>query len=234
VVHAAPPRQTAATAGHRSGLTTRRLRRFGAPTRSTSIATTRRSTTRPNLTTSFKDRYGAAQSGHRPRTGRTTRRPTYAATDLFTNGRPPIDGISIIPIRCRPISRRFAPTGATSDASAQSAAVYAFDTLKLTDKVQTDLGPALGPRLGGLHDRIDGRRGRELRPGRPGAQAAVPASSTNRFAPRDRSTARFSTSFNPSFDGAFGLTLASTGVNNSALPPEPQPEISRPARKVGI
>jgi catecholate siderophore receptor len=30
----------------------------------------------------------------------------------------------------------------------------------------------------------------------------------------------FSTSFNPSYDGSFGLTLAATGVNNAALPPE--------------
>jgi catecholate siderophore receptor len=30
----------------------------------------------------------------------------------------------------------------------------------------------------------------------------------------------YSTSFNPSYDGAFGLTLAATGTNSAALPPE--------------
>ena len=49
--------------------------------------------------------------------------------------------------------------------------------------------------------------------------AAGPASSTSRST-RGSIYGAFSTSFNPSYDGSFGLTLAATGVNNAALPPE--------------
>src|SRR5262249_27581031 len=65
--------------------------------------------------------------------------PSYAATDLFTNGRPPVTDL-FNPDPYQTYRPAIAPTGATSDAHANSAAAYAFDTVKVNDKLQADLG----------------------------------------------------------------------------------------------
>ncbi len=143
--------------------------------------------------------------------------PTYAATDLFTKGRPPLTDL-FHPDPLQSYTPVIAPTGATSDASSQSAALYAFDTIKLTDKLQADLGArwdyvsvdyttvstaGVAANFGRVDKAVSGRTGIVYKPVLRGSLYAT-----------------FSTSFNPSYDGAFGLTLAATGVNNTALPPE--------------
>lgn len=145
------------------------------------------------------------------------RQPSYAATDAFTNGRPPVTNL-FDPNPLQPYSAAIVRTGATSEAHARSTALYAFDTLKLSEHVQADLGvrwdridvdytttAVTGARSD--FDRVDsavsGRTGIVYKP-----------------VPRGSLYASYSTSFNPSFDGAFGLTLAATGVNSAALPPE--------------
>jgi catecholate siderophore receptor len=145
------------------------------------------------------------------------RQPSYTATDAFTNGRPPVTDL-FHPDAAQPYAPAIIRTGATAQARAQSTALYAFDTVKLHDRVQADLGlrwdridvdytttSALGARsdFGRVDSAASGRTGIVYKPVQ---RASVYAS--------------YSTSFNPSFDGAFGLTLAATGVNSAALPPE--------------
>ena len=143
--------------------------------------------------------------------------PSYAATDLFAKGRPPLTDL-FHPDPLQTYTPVIVPTGATSDAEAQSAAVYVFDTVKLTDKWQADLGvrgdrvavdyttvsaTAAAANFGRVDTAVSGRAGIVYKPVARGSVYGA-----------------YSTSFNPSYDGAFGLTLAATGVNSTALPPE--------------
>jgi catecholate siderophore receptor len=143
--------------------------------------------------------------------------PSYAATDLFTKGRPPLTDL-FHPDPLQAYTPVIVPTGAISDAQSQSAAVYVFDTVKLTDRWQADLGvrgdrvavdyttvsaTAVAANFGRVDTAVSGRAGVVYKPVTRGSVYGA-----------------FSTSFNPSYDGAFGLTLAATGVNSTALPPE--------------
>jgi len=143
--------------------------------------------------------------------------PSYAAADLFTNGRPPVTDL-FNPDPTQTYVAAIARTGATSDARSHSVAAYAFDTAKLTDKVQVDLGlrwdridvdystvstAGVAADFGRVDKALSGRTGLVYKP-----------------VPRGSVYGAYSTSFNPSFDGSFGLTLAATGANNAALPPE--------------
>jgi catecholate siderophore receptor len=143
--------------------------------------------------------------------------PSYAATDSFTNGRPPVTDL-FHPDPLQAYAPAIARTGATSEARASSAGVYAFDTVKLSETLQADLGvrwdwidveyttvstAGATARFGRVDKALSGRTGIVYKP-------VVRASIYGAF----------STSFNPSYDGSFGLTLAASGVNNAALPPE--------------
>jgi catecholate siderophore receptor len=143
--------------------------------------------------------------------------PSYAATDLFSKGRPPLTDL-YHPDPLQAYTPVIVPTGASSDASAQSAGIYAFDTVKLTDKLQADLGArwdrvsvdyttvsvtGVAANFGRVDKAFSGRTGLVYKPVTRGSIYAA-----------------YSTSFNPSYDGAFGLTLAATGANSTALPPE--------------
>lgn len=145
------------------------------------------------------------------------RQPSHAVTDAFSNGRPPVTDL-FNPNPHQTYSAALVRTGASSTARARSAALYAFDTLKPGDKWQVDLG--------GRFDRIDVDYESVATTG-----VATPFGRTDHafsgragvvFKPQTRSTlyAAVSTSFNPSYDGSFGLTLAATGANAAALPPE--------------
>jgi catecholate siderophore receptor len=143
--------------------------------------------------------------------------PSYAATDLFTNGRPPVTDL-FTPDPFQAYSPTIVRTGATSHARSQSAAVYGFDTVKLTDTLQLDLGlrwdrvnvdyetmsaTGVSANFGRVDRAVSGRTGIVYK---PVTRASIYGA--------------FSTSFNPSYDGPFGLALASTGANSAALPPE--------------
>lgn len=143
--------------------------------------------------------------------------PSYAATDLFTNGRPPVTDL-FNPDPTQAYTPSIARTGATSEARSTSTAVYAFDTVKVSDAIQADLGlrwdridvdyttvsaTNVKADFGRLDKALSGRAGLVYKPvARGSVYGAV------------------STSFNPSYDGSFGLTLAATGANSAALPPE--------------
>lgn len=151
------------------------------------------------------------------------KQPTYAFTDLFTNGRPPVNDL-FNPTPYISYSPALAKTGATSDADAQTLAVYAFDVVKFNDHWEADFGARW--------DRVNVDYTTVSAP-----TAAAPAGVTANFGRTDRAFtgrtgliykpvekgtiyAAFSTSFMPSFDGTLGLTLAATGLNSQGLAPE--------------
>ena len=165
-------------------------------------------------------RFQAAGAAHSADVGleiARDRQPSYAVTDAFSNGRPPVTDL----FRPNP-DDTYAPalvrTGAASAAHATSAALYAFDTVKPGDKWQIDLGGRL--------DRIDvdydsmAATGVVTQFGRTDRAFSGRAGIVYKPTPRSTLYSAYSTSFNPSYDGSFGLTLAATGVNAAALPPE--------------
>jgi catecholate siderophore receptor len=143
--------------------------------------------------------------------------PTYAATDLFTNGRPPLTDL-FHPNPYEPYTPAIAKTGATSDATARSVAAYAFDTVKLTERLQVDLG-LRGDRVSVDYATVSAAGG-AANFGRVDTALSGRAGLVYKPVERGSVYGAYGTSFNPSFDGAFGLTLAATGVNSTALPPE--------------
>lgn len=145
------------------------------------------------------------------------KQPSVAAADLFTYGRPPVTDL-FSPDPTQVYAPAIARTGARSEALSYSVAAYAFDTVKVTDRVQVDLGlrwdhidvvyttvsvAGVPAQFGRTDKATSGRTGIVFKP-----------------APRGSIYGAYSTSFNPSFDGSFGLTLAGAGVNSAALPPE--------------
>jgi catecholate siderophore receptor len=146
------------------------------------------------------------------------RQPSYAATDLFTHGRPPVTDL-FHPTPADLYVPAIAPTGASSTARALSAALYAFDTVKLNDHWQVDLG-ARWDRIDVDYTTVAATSGTIGEFGR--VDRAVSGRSGVVYKPVARGTlyASYSTSFNPSYDGSFGLTLSASGANNAALPPE--------------
>jgi len=145
------------------------------------------------------------------------RQPTIGLTDLFTFGRPPVvDLLNPDPfVTYRPDIQK---NGASTDARANSAAVYAFDTLKFDSHWQADLGvrfdhvkidytnvatTGVATEFGRVDNATTGRAGLVYKPVEKGSIYGA-----------------FSTAFAPSYDGSHGLTLAATGGNGQALPPE--------------
>jgi len=145
------------------------------------------------------------------------RQPSHSATDTFVNGRPPVTSLTD-PDPEQLYSPSIVPTGATSEARSHSAAAYAFDTVKLNANWQLDLGgrydhvtvdydtmsaAGVAAQFGRTDDAFSGRAGVVFKPVARGSIYGA-----------------YSTAFNPSYDGAFGLTLAASGANSQALPPE--------------
>lgn len=143
--------------------------------------------------------------------------PTYASTDLFSYGRPPVDDL-FNPTPHATYAPALAKTGATTDAHATTVALYAFDTVNLNERWAVDLGGRwdriavdyatvsatnVAAQFGRTDSALSGRAGILYKP-KSGASIY----------------AAYSTSFISSFDGTLGLTLAATGVNSQALPPE--------------
>jgi len=145
------------------------------------------------------------------------RQPAVGLTDLFTYGRPPVvDLFNPDPyVTYRPDIQK---NGASTNAVANSTAVYAFDTVKFDSHWQADLGlrfdhvnvdytnvatTGVATNFGRTDDATTGRAGLVYKPIEKGSIYGA-----------------FSTAFAPSYDGAHGLTQAATGGNSQALPPE--------------
>jgi catecholate siderophore receptor len=145
------------------------------------------------------------------------RQPSHSATDRYTHGRPPVTSL-FDPDPTQLYAPDIVETGAKSEATAFSTGIYAFDTLKFSDRIQADLGLRW--------DRIDvdyttTSAARETADfGRIDRALSGRAGLVYKPATRGSIYGAYSTSFNPSFDGNFGLTLGATGANSAALPPE--------------
>jgi len=149
--------------------------------------------------------------------------PTYAFTDNFANGRPPVNDL-FNPTPFITYNPSLVKTGATSQADANTAAVYAFDTVKLNRQWQLDLGvrwdravvdyTTVSAPTAAAPAGVTAVFGRK--------DTAVTGRSGVVYKPVDRGSiyAAYSTSFTPSFDGTLGLQLAATGVNSQSLAPE--------------
>ncbi|HVW04368.1 MAG TPA: TonB-dependent siderophore receptor [Vicinamibacterales bacterium] len=142
--------------------------------------------------------------------------PSYALTDAFTNGRPPVTDL-FHPDPYQAYTPALVRTGAATEGHANSQAVYAFDTLKM-GKVQADLS------VRGDHVHVDyantATTGVTTSFSRTDKALSGRAGVVYKPVERGSLYAAYSTSFTPSFDGSFGLTLAATGGNSQALPPE--------------
>jgi catecholate siderophore receptor len=145
------------------------------------------------------------------------RQPTYAFTDTFANGRPPVIDL-LHPDPLVSYTPTYAKTGATSNADANSTALYVFDTVHFNDQFQADLGirydrvkidyetlSATGvvANFGRDDNATTGRAGLVYKPVEKGSIYTA-----------------FSTSFAPVYDATHGLTLAATGATGQALGPE--------------
>ena len=145
------------------------------------------------------------------------RQPTYAFTDTFANGRPPVIDL-VNPDPFVSYTPTYARTGATSNADANSVAAYLFDTVKFNEHWQADLGirydhvkidyetvsaAGVAANFGRTDEATTGRAGLVFKPVEKGSIYAA-----------------FSTSFAPVYDSTHGLTLSAAGATNQALGPE--------------
>ena len=143
--------------------------------------------------------------------------PTFLFTDLFSYGRPPVDDL-FTPTPYEPYTPALARTGATTNAWATTAALYAFDSIALSEHWLVDLG--------GRWDYVDASyntfspTGAVANFGRTDSAFSGRAGLLYKPVAKGTIYGAISTSFAPSFDGTLGLTLAATGVNSQALAPE--------------
>lgn len=146
------------------------------------------------------------------------RQPGYSATDTFADGRPPVTDL-FDPDPSQPYRATIVPTGATTNARARSGAAYAFDTLKVD-------GGRWQLNLAGRYDRADVDYTVTTTAGATSTFGRTDGAFSGRTAVIFKPAARgsvygaWSTSFNPSSEGRFGITLSDAGLNSQGLPPE--------------
>jgi len=145
------------------------------------------------------------------------RQPTYAFTDTFANGRPPVIDL-VHPDPFVSYTPTYAKTGATSNADANSVALYVFDTVKFNEHFQADLGIR--------YDSVDidyetvSATGVVANFGREDKATTGRAGLVYKPVEKGSVYAAFSTSFAPVYDSTHGLVLAATGGTAQALGPE--------------
>ena len=142
------------------------------------------------------------------------RQPGYSLTDAFTNGRPPVTDL-LHPDDTQTYDAALVRTGASTDGMSHTVAGYLFDTVKIGSRWQGDLG------LRWDHVSVDydnvATTGVRTEFARTDAAPSGHAGIVFKPATAGSLYAAYSTSFNPSFDGAFGLTLTTA---TQPLPPE--------------
>jgi catecholate siderophore receptor len=117
-----------------------------------------------------------------------------------------------------PYTPAYARTGATTDASADSVALYVFDTVKFSEQWQADLGIR--------HDRVKIDYETVSAAGVVANFGRTDRATTGRaglvFKPVDEGSiyVAFSTAFAPVYDATHGLQLSAAGATNQALGPE--------------
>lgn len=143
--------------------------------------------------------------------------PSYGVTDTFANGRPPVTDL-FHPDPSDPYVPALTRTGASTKGTANTLAAYAFDTIKAGQRWQIDAGLRVD-RVAVDFDNVlaDGTATADSRTDvAPSGRAGVvykPSPSASLYA-------AYSSSFNPSFDGSFGLSLTDRSGSIAALPPE--------------
>lgn len=141
------------------------------------------------------------------------RQPSYAMIDAFTNGRPPVTDL-FNPDDTQPYSAALVRSGASTHGTSATLAGYAFDTVKL-GRWQADVG-LRWDRVTVDYDNVAAtgvRTQLTRRDVAPSGRAGI----LFKPSPAGSLYATYATSFNPSFDGAFGLTLTAA---TQPLPPE--------------
>jgi catecholate siderophore receptor len=145
------------------------------------------------------------------------RQPTYAFADTFGNGRPPVIDL-LHPDPFVVYTPTYAKTGATSNADANSAAIYVFDTVHFNEHFQADLGVRYD------HVKIDyetvSATGVVANFGRTDKATTGRAGLVYKPVEKGSIYTAFSTSFAPVYDSTHGLALAATGATGQALGPE--------------
>jgi catecholate siderophore receptor len=145
------------------------------------------------------------------------RQPSDALADAFTYGRPPVTGL-FNPDPSVTYKPALMPTGASTDGASHTAAAYVFDTIGLSRRWQADLG-LRWDRVSAEYRTTDTdgvRQSYRRTDAAPSGQAAV----VFKPSPSGSLYASYSTSFNPAFDGSFGLSLTDRGGSLADLPPE--------------
>jgi hypothetical protein len=141
------------------------------------------------------------------------RQPSYAVADTFANGRPPVTSL-------------FSPSPSDAYAPALTRTGASSSPRRISGDLRLRHGQARH-RCRWTWDH-DGTASRWTTTVDTAGGVASFGRTDNALSGARRSQAgvawngilAYSTSFNPAYDGAFGLTLAGTGVNSVALPPE--------------
>ena len=145
------------------------------------------------------------------------RQPTYAFTDTFANGRPPVIDL-LHPDPFVAYTPSYAKTGATTNADADSTALYVFDVVKFNEQFQADLGIR--------YDRVKidyetvSATGVVANFGRDDRATTGRAGLVYKPVEKGSIYTAFSTSFAPVYDATHGLQLSAAGATNQALGPE--------------
>jgi catecholate siderophore receptor len=143
--------------------------------------------------------------------------PSYGVTDAFSNGRPPVTDL-FHPDPSDPYVPALVRTGASADGTANTVAAYAFDTIKAGERWQVDAGLRVD-RVAVAFDNVlaDGTATPYSRTDvAPSGRAGI----VYKPSPSGSLYAAYSSSFNPAFDGSFGLSLVDRTGSIAALPPE--------------
>ena len=142
------------------------------------------------------------------------RQPSAAMTDAFSNGRPPVTDL-FHPDDTQSYAAALVRTGASTDGTSHGIGGYLFDTIRIGPRWQADLG-VRWDRVQVEYDNVAATGVRtefSRRDAAPSGHAGI----VFKPSPAGSLYASYSTSFNPSFDGAFGLTLSAA---TAPLPPE--------------
>lgn len=144
--------------------------------------------------------------------------PSDAVADTFANGLPPVTSL-LDPTPGDPYVPSLAPTGASTDATSSTVAFYAFDTITPDEHWQVDAG-LRWDHIGVDYATIDADG---VRADYSRTDSAFSGRAALVFKPVERGSlyAAYTTSFNPAFDGTFGLSLVERRAGSlENLPPE--------------
>jgi catecholate siderophore receptor len=154
--------------------------------------------------------------------------PTYAMIDNFAFGRPPVTDL-FNPTPYDTYRPSLVRSGASTDATSNTNAVYDFDNIKFKQ-----LAFDLGLRYDDVSAKYTNVTTANVTTNFNRTDKVTTGRASILFKPVPAGTlyAAYSTAFYPSFDGTLGITLAATGLNSSSLTPEMMENIEGGAKWV--